>query len=109
MGTSITMAIGVTFFALLLYLNVLATFLTIVDVYWPATTRLAHVFLIWLVPFAGALIKLYWVSMHSPELIERLWIPWPFRSAVEERRFGGDPKNAVESEPGVDAINDGDV
>ncbi len=89
------LVVGIVFIATLLYLNLVASFLVVIDYGKPNVTKFGHLCLIWLLPFVGASLVLYFISTHAPELIARLWIPWPFCKALENQPFGGDPKKSL--------------
>ena len=65
-----------------LWLNVIASIALKHDDMLDPFQRRAQFIIVWLVPLMGASLILYLVNEHSPNVIPRNWIPWPFRSMV---------------------------
>ena len=78
--------------AIALYMALLASFLVLVDPELPPIQKVTKCVLAWLVPFVGPAMVLHLVADHSPELIRRLWIPWPFRKAIHGTPYAVKPK-----------------
>ncbi|ROR98013.1 hypothetical protein EDC56_3684 [Sinobacterium caligoides] len=68
----------------LVYINILATICLTLDPDLPSIQRRGQIIVTWLLPYFGASLVLYLVSHHSPEVISRLYIPWPFRKLIED-------------------------
>ena len=91
---AILLVLLIYFLSMLAYLNGLASFLVFVDTYLSPTKKAIYLAAIWLAPYFGGALILFFVRDHSPELIQRLWIPWPIRAAIENKHFGGDPQRS---------------
>ena len=72
--------------AMLLWLNVLATYSANSDSTLDSFQRKAQIIIVWLVPLFGSLLILYLVSQHEPEAIPQKLVPWPFRGIVFGKR-----------------------
>ena len=66
--------------------------------------KVGQILLVLLVPIVGSVLVLYIVNTHSPEVIKRFYIPWPFRNVVlgKERRLS---KSYVEHDDFIEPIN----
>jgi ABC-type iron transport system FetAB permease component len=67
----------------------------------------AQIIIVWLIPFIGASLIIFLVNQHSPEVIPRNLIPWPFKNLIfgKPRARNKDRDNNEES--GIDlAISD---
>lgn len=49
--------------------------------------RYSQMVMILLLPYIGASIVLKFVNDHSPEVINRFYIPWPFKGLVQNKEF----------------------
>ena len=60
-----------------------------------------------LVPYFGAVLVLYLVSQHSPDVIPRKWIPWPFSLVIFGKQRARNKNRDNNENNGIDlAISD---
>jgi hypothetical protein len=50
--------------------------------------KIAQLIFVWVIPIIGAGFVLHLVFDHSPDVIPRSWIPWPFKGLI----YGPKPK-----------------
>ena len=74
--------ISITAIFILLWLNFIATISAKYDHDLNTFQRNAQYLIIWLLPFFGASIVLFFVYQHSPDAIPKAWIPWPFKAFI---------------------------
>jgi hypothetical protein len=77
--------IAATILVLLLWIDTLAILCLFLDPELEAIQRWGQTIFVLLVPFFGAALVLILVNGHSPEVISRFYIPWPFRGLVEDK------------------------
>jgi hypothetical protein len=63
--------------------------------------RKAQIVIVWLFPFFGAGLILYLVNQHSPEVISRMLIPWPFRMLVLGKQINQNLNRDNNKEAGI--------
>lgn len=68
--------------AALLWLNLLATYVVTFDDALGTFQKTATLSVVWIVPFLGASVVLYFALEHSPSAIPRRWLPWPFTKLI---------------------------
>lgn len=86
----------------LLYLNVISTLCVCLDPELEPVQKWGQSVVIWVVPFIGSSLILHFVNDHSPEVIERFYIPWVFKSIVLGTPIRkGTNDNTGEEMPGV--------
>ncbi len=71
------------FILVLFYMNLLATLCLLLDAELSKLQRSGQIVFTWLFPVIGSSLVLYLVSYHSPEVIRRVYIPWPFRGLLD--------------------------
>jgi len=81
-----------------LWLTILALLCLFLDPDLDRIQRVGQSVVVILFPFIGATLILHLVNDHSPEVIARFYIPWPFRGMVlnKEQRRGGSGHNGEE-------------
>ena len=90
---------------LLIYMNILATLCLFLDPDLSKIQRNGQLIFAWLIPYLGASVVIHLVSQHSPEVAKRLYIPWPFRSMVDDKPLR--KKNyhgSAEEMPGIHSV-----
>lgn len=70
------------FFIIFVYLNLLATLVIRHGDILPTAQIKAQLLFVWLIPFVGASLVLYFMFRLAPDVIPRSWIPWPFRTII---------------------------
>jgi len=73
--------LGITL-VITIWLNVIATIALKHDDMLDPFQRKSQFIIVWLVPLMGASLILYLVNEHSPNVIPRSWIPWPFKNMI---------------------------
>ena len=81
-----------------LWINVLAIACLFLDPELEPIQRWGQTFIAVLFPFIGATFILFLVNSHSPEVIDRFYIPWPLRKVILNKsiRTGGAGSNGEE-------------
>ena len=84
-----------------LWVTVLSVLCLFLDPDLESVQRWGQLIIVILAPFYGAIFILKMVNEHSPEVVERFYIPWPFRNMVLDKslRRGGTGHNS-EEQPG---------
>ena len=84
--------------SMLLWVNILAILCVVYDPDLDPIQRWGQGVVVILFPFFGASLVLYLVNGHSPEVISRFYIPWPFSNLVKDKRLlkGGPGSNGEE-------------
>ncbi len=95
----ILLIIGSVVAVLVLWMNIVASIAVRYDQTLEPFQRVAQLVFIWVVPIIGASIALKLIIDHSPEVIPRSWIPWPFKKMLFGKRV---KPNKNRSEYGVD-------
>ncbi len=67
---------------ILLWLSFIATIAARFDSTLDPFQRKAQIVIVWAFPFIGASFIIYLVNQHSPEVIPRNLIPWPFKALI---------------------------
>jgi uncharacterized membrane protein YgcG len=70
---------------LLLWIDTLSILCLFLDPELEPIQRWGQTVFIILIPFFGAALVLKLVKDHSPDVIGRFYIPWPFRGLVEDK------------------------
>ncbi len=98
----ILIIIAVVIICLWLWISVLSLICLVLDPDLESIQRWGQGIVVVLIPFAGASLILKLVNDHSPEVIEKFYIPWPFYNLVIDKklRSNGPGSNGEES-PGV--------
>lgn len=98
----ILILIGTITLAFWLWVTVLSVLCLFLDPDLEPVQRWGQMVVVILLPFIGAAIVLKLVNDHSPEVINRFYIPWPLRSLVLDKplRHSGGGSNG-ESMPGT--------
>jgi ABC-type iron transport system FetAB permease component len=93
--------------AIWLWLSFIGTIAARLDSTLDPFQKKAQIIIVWLIPFIGASLIIFLVNQHSPEVIPRNLIPWPFKNLIfgKPRARNKDRDNNEES--GIDlAISD---
>ena len=80
----IGLLLGFFLFSILLWINVLAILCLFLDPDLEPVQRWGQSIVVILFPFIGASLILHLVNTHSPEVIQRFYIPWPFSKLIQD-------------------------
>ena len=69
------------------WINLLAILCVVLDPDLDKVQRWGQSLFVVLIPFIGATFILKIVNEHSPEVVQRFYIPWPFRNMVLDKRI----------------------
>jgi len=91
--------IGIIVFIVIIWLwiSTLALLCLFLDPDLEPIQRWGQAAMVLLLPFFGASLVLMFVNEHSPEVVDRFYIPWPFKSLVlnkADRRRSGESSGA---------------
>lgn len=81
------LTLAIIFGALVLWVYILACMCVVLDADLETIQKIGQLGVIFFVPVLGPLFILHIVSQHSPELVQRLYIPWPFKNMVLGKRI----------------------
>ncbi len=91
-----------------LWISILSILCLFLDPDLEPIQRWGQAIIVVLLPYIGALFILKMVNEHSPEVVSKFYIPWPFKNIVLDKslRHGGSGNNR-EEQPGMhkEAIN----
>lgn len=101
--------LSVVVLSMLLWIDILAILCVIYDPELEPIQRWGQNFVVILIPFFGASLVLYLVNGHSPEVINRFYIPWPFSNLVKDKGLLKDgPGSNGEEIPGSHSASSND-
>ena len=84
------------------WLSAIASFVVVRDKTLETKQKVAQIAAAWVLPVVGPLLTLYLIAQHSPELIQKKWIPWPFRNIVFGRNFRPNANRNENDDSGID-------
>ncbi|WP_299773318.1 hypothetical protein [uncultured Pseudoteredinibacter sp.] len=92
----------VTLIAMWVWISLLAILCLFLDPDLEPIQRWGQAGIVIILPFIGPAFVLMLVNEHSPEVVARFYIPWPFRMIVlnRQQRRGGQGSNGEEA-PGI--------
>ncbi len=92
----------VFFICIWLWLNVLALLCLFLDPELEKIQRWGQSVVVILIPYIGAAFILKLINDHSPEVVSKFFIPWPFKNMVKDTalRTGGDATTNWVDSPG---------
>lgn len=95
------LTVAVAAICLWLWITVLSVLCLFLDPDLESVQRWGQAIVVVLLPYFGAIFILKMVNEHSPEVVERFYIPWPFRNMILDKsiRRGGAGHNS-EEQPG---------
>jgi uncharacterized membrane protein YgcG len=90
--------IGIIAVSFWLWISILSILCLFLDPDLEPIQRWGQMLIVILIPYFGASIILKLVNDHSPEVIDRFYIPWPFRNLVLDKplRHSGSGHNREE-------------
>lgn len=97
----VLIALAIVVFSMLLWINCLAILCIYNDPDLEPFQRWSQGVIVILFPFFGASLVLYLVNGHSPDVVNRFYIPWPFINLVKDKKIrAGGPGHNGEEMPG---------
>ncbi len=84
------------------WLSSVASYVAYIDGTNEPTQVIGQIFLAWVFPIVGSVFILYFSAQHSPELIPRKLIPWPFKGIVFGKRSAPNRNRDENQDSGID-------
>ena len=99
----IAIAVGIYLLICAVWLNIIATISVRHDSTLQTGQRIAQYLFVWVIPFFGASFIIHLIFDHSPEIIPRNWIPWPFKKLIYGKEIEPNKNRTEENEDIINA------